>query len=1067
MTPPVLRPQQRAILDSLDRHVLVSAGAGSGKTFTVVRALLHRLGVEVPGAGALPAPLTLEQVAAISFTNASAAELVRSLRDALTTAGRADLAERVDAARIGTIHGFAGELLRGFGLRGARRAPGRLALEGEARELLAAAARETLLEALETNEVPGLGTVLATYAVDVVSRWLEVLAADGGRLEALSSLTPRVHPDETHALLTLATRTREAHDHLLAELPAVDFDRLLTWTRDLLRDADVLAAVRARLRLLVVDEFQDVDPVQRDLVLAIGGIEPDDPRGTRLLLVGDPKQSIYRFRRADVSVWREVEERFAAMPTRAAICPLHDSFRSVPGILAFVDHVMAPAMNAEPEGGRKPYEVGYASLTPTRPAVGDAPAVEIIAPRRVGETTANAERIREVDAAAVVARLQVLQQSGLLAVDGTPLSWRHMAILVRARASADPFAAALRSAGVPFYFLRSAGLLETREVLDAMLALRAVRDPRDSVAMAGVLRSPFVGVRDETLLALAQGGGLDTDVPQWTLAPDEAMRLADGRALLARLRARLDRVPAHQLLEQLLDEGGYRAHLALRGDEDAAQALANLARFARLLEEDPRRSIGGWLRELAERRAREDDVSPARLVGPEEPFVTITTIHAAKGLDWDVVVWADLARTTPGDRGTNGLFITRDGIALAEPGVDKQEQDPVVQALRSEGEREADAERLRLRYVAATRAKSRLIVSGVLLKATKGTDAAWLGAALGLDADSTSGTLTVPSAGGQAHPVLLTVVDVRASDDARKAPPTSPAPLVDGTADIVLPPAAVAVPMGRLRHSATALMLHAQCERRYAWKYLLGVAEPRDVEGGAHASAGATKVASKVKAQREAESVDARMSPAELGTTVHEILARADEQAELDALLSQAEAEWNEDDAAPGRGWHPDDRAAIRAQVEAALAGHYGHLARREHARRELRFLRVLPDGSALEGAIDLAAPDGDGVAIVDVKTGRVRAGEESDVASKYTVQRDAYVEAVEAISGRSVTSFDFVFTATGATVAGAADRARLTMRERVAAAERTVPDHASLAVDPATCVRCGYKAAGWCAGVR
>jgi len=1059
-----LSGSQRAILESLDRHVLVAAGAGSGKTFTVIRALLHQLGVPVDGlVGADPLPL--DDIAAITFTTAAAADLIRGLRAALRDAGRQDLANRVDTARIGTIHGFCGDLLRGYGLRGERRLAGRIIEAGEASDLLAQAAHDTLIVAIEAGDLPGLPLLIGRRTIGQMEDWIATLATDGGRLDTIVAQLGETStgPSEKSALVALAVRARASMDALLADVTAVDFDRLLTWTRDLLMDDGILAGVRSRIRLLLVDEFQDVDPVQRDIVMRLGAPASGDPRATRLMLVGDPKQSIYRFRRADVAVWAAVETAFRSVPEHARVLPLAESYRSVPDILAFVDATVGTSMDVQPaDGVRAAFEVAYAPLEATRAAAPTGtPAVEIIAFR---SPDATADTIRTADAKAVAERLSALHGS-CLCEKSNPLRWSDMAILITSWAPASTYEEACRALSIPVYVVKSAGLLETQEVKDAILALRAIRDVRDRVAVTGVLRGPGIALRDDTLVALALADSIEAGDPAFALDPSEIERLKAGRALLQRLRALRDRIPTHVLLAHWLDQSGYAGHLALRGDEGARQALANLSAFARLLETDATMSIGAWLQRLRDQRARKDEVPPARVFGASEDVVTITSVHASKGLDWEVVVWADLQRKSLADTGHNGLFLGRNSIELKEP--DVNEQPPDVELVKKQREREARAEKLRLRYVAPTRAKSRMIVSGIHLATAEkrdnaaasaiGSHAAWLTRLLDLTDSSESGTLEVTSRLEQPFPLRLDVLEI--ADAKASAPAEIMAAFgVTSSSDLLPHSQAIRRRVGRQRHSATALMLHGECERRYAWKYVLGLTEPdpRAVRGK-----------SEDEPQRAGTGADARL----VGTLTHEALARLDEREDVEEALQEILSEWTDDGNPVAAAINDSAVAAAREQIGRTLESSYGTLMRQAGAKRELRFLRILPDGAALEGAMDLVAPDGDGIAIVDVKTTRVTSGEEAGVADHYSRQRDVYADAVAAISQRAITRVDFLFPQTGLAVntldSAAREGLAARVRASVSAIEGAAPETAALARDASSCTWCGYRVAGWCEGAQ
>ena len=435
---------------------------------------------------------------------------------------------------------------------------------------------------------------------------------------------------------------------------------MIVATRDLVRDdAGVRRALRRRVRVLVVDEFQDVDPVQREIAYLLGGVDSgtDDEVGggaddaTRLMLVGDPKQSIYRFRRADVSVWNEVQRDFEEHG-RGRVVSLAENFRSVAPVLAFVEHCVGPALDApvdasaESGGGtRHPFEVSFAPVDVTRDDPPGHAGVEflVVPPQEDGKAR-RVDDARAIEAASVAERMVCLNRD-----EGVP--WSEMAVLLGGWRSLHIYQDALRRRGIPTYALRNGGFHDTREVVDLLLALQVARDPGDDRALTGFLRSPFVGVRDDTLLAMAR----QCRRPYWDhlaacVPADAAERalLERGRALVERLAAMRDRVPAARLLEELVLDTGYLAHLALLGD-DGAQAAANVRQFLADLRRRPGASVGELLREIAESRARGDDVQQARLYGEREDVVTITSVHSSKGLEWGVVFWCDLMRAGRSD----------------------------------------------------------------------------------------------------------------------------------------------------------------------------------------------------------------------------------------------------------------------------------------------------------------------------------------------------------------------------------------------------------------------------------
>ena len=260
-------------------------------------------------------------------------------------------------------------------------------------------------------------------------------------------------------------------------------------------------------------------------------------------------------------------------------------------------------------------------------------------------------------------------------------------------------------------------------MVDLILALETIRDPRDDRALLGFLRSPFVGLKDETLLQIAWQG----ESPQWDsllrTATAEDERIAAGIELLREQMSLRDRIPIHELLEALLDRSGYLAHLVLQGAQ-ARQSIANVRKFLRIARQQAGSSVGDFLQIIRDIRDREDREGDERLYGPTDDVMTLTTIHSAKGLEWHTVFWCDMERkpVTGGGWGADACLIGRDSLALKDPDAGKDDpQPPEWMALKAEQDAESAAEQKRLWYVAATRAKQRLILAGVCGATTKGT----------------------------------------------------------------------------------------------------------------------------------------------------------------------------------------------------------------------------------------------------------------------------------------------------------------------------------------------------------
>ncbi|MGH7515829.1 MAG: UvrD-helicase domain-containing protein [Gemmatimonadales bacterium] len=1030
-------PSQLEAIRTTDQHVLVAAGAGTGKTSTVVGRILYLLGVPIDGER-VARPLELRDIAAITYTNAAAADLKRKLREELRKAGRRREAYDIDGARIGTIHAFCAAILREFALRGGLNPGARVLEEGEASALVADAVHESLLRALEQGSVPGLDELFADFEVKKVKEWVKLLAGDKGRLERFVRQREQLDPP-ARALVDFAAVAEVEVERRLREGGAMDFDRMITWTRDLLAHREpIRRALQGRIRTLIVDEFQDVDPAQRDIAYFLGAPHERRPNTTRLMLVGDPKQSIYRFRRADVTVWREVQADFEGGDL-GRVVTLEENFRSVPAIVAFVDASVG-AILSHPERSEgaetpphaqslAPYEVPHQPLRAVRDADPAIPrAVELITLTGVGKTAV--DDCRRVEAAAIASRMRELVDAGA--------SYRDMAVLLTGWGSLEIYQSAIEAQGIHTYALLAEGFYERREVWDLLLALETLRDPREDRALLGFLRSPFVGVKDETLLDIVR----QTERPVWNrirqVKVTEQSLLDFGIDLVDEHSRLRDRVPIHELLGSLLERSGYAAHLVALGDS-GLQPLANVRKLLRLAREFREGNVGDFLRACREARKREEPEADERLYGQHEEVVTITSVHSAKGLQWPIVFWADLARE-PRKLGNTGILIGRESVALKDP--DAEEQGDAWTALMGLETKEAVAEAKRLWYVAATRARNRLILSGFSdSDKLKDTTAAWaIAAALGLPG-SAGDVLAYRDAAeaefqAQVHRVpMATDLPPEAEERFEPRPVAASAPPIH-------------VPAGRPRHSATELMALSRCPRRHWFKYVAGVREPAINRDGPEWGGAVAR-----------------------GLVVHDVLERIREEAELDQLLEAAIGRWDPaspaPDAEPGREY----REALAREIgKVRTHPAYRALDDAPGSRRELEFVQLVSADAVLQGKIDLAAPVDGGIAALDVKTGG--GGDAEGLKRKaegYALQRSVYVGALEAIAGRPVKSFAFHFASDGVQVGGeVSEGMRTEGAEEVRLALAAMGDEApGLTKYPAECRFCGYRRVKWCAGVQ
>ena len=511
----------------------------------------------------------------------------------------------------------------------------------------------------------------------------------------------------------LLTRFGAAYAEAKAARAGLDFEDLELGVRDLLA-ADPADRERwaERFRLLMVDEFQDTNRLQLDILEAL---ERDN-----LFAVGDEFQSIYGFRHADVTIFRERRAALGEERTRL----LTANFRSREELLDVLNGAFAPqwAERFAPllAGGTESDSGELRLFDPGEP--GDTePRVELLVTDsrgwedddRLGLAGVEAKPHRRAEARVIAHRLRQELDAGRAA--------RDIVVLVRATASLRLFEEALEEQGVPTYVVGGRGYWSQQPVRDGLAYLAALANPLDEEALYGTLASPFCGVGSDALILLAgaakEVGGvwaaLRAGVPPG-VPGDDAERLRRFAAFFAAERAHAERLPVEVLLERALEATGYDlAVLARAGGERRLANLRKLMRLAREYERAEGRDLRGFLAYAATRDLAAAREGEAPLESEGLDAVRLMTIHRAKGLEFPVVCVADLGRQGGGR--TERLLLGADGavgLRLSTPGGGATVPALAFERLAAETAANEDAEERRLFYVAMTRACDRLILSG-------------------------------------------------------------------------------------------------------------------------------------------------------------------------------------------------------------------------------------------------------------------------------------------------------------------------------------------------------------------
>ena len=519
---------------------------------------------------------------------------------------------------------------------------------------------------------------------------------DAQALEVLAGL--RALFEDAVRRYEAAKQAQGALDYLDLELGAVA----------LLRDHPaVAAAVRERFRHLMVDESQDINPVQAELIELIAGGDGGGPRPA-LFLVGDARQSIYRFRGADVHRFTELQDLVASRGR--PLLPLSRSFRSHDDLVGRINELFGEVFAGT--------ALDLAALPPMTGRPADAPGEgPYLTLQPVAGGASDHDR-RRVEADAVAGEI-----AGLLA-EGRPVWDRDddrmrparpgdIAILLRRFSNVHVFQQALDTHRVPAATPSGTGFFTRQEVLDCINLLRWLAEPQDELALSGVLRSPFFALADDTLLALRDRGWLTQALgdPPEEVTGDDRARCAHAAATLAELRRAAASLPADALLELALERSAFEASWApLAGGEQARANIRKLLRIVRTLAGHPLSEVVTYLEQ------RRDDLDPregpATLDRPDA--VQLMTVHGAKGLEFPIVFVpeAHLASIRSWDA---VRWSREDGVSVTlKPDEDDTTRPrPGFYAHLARRDEEEDAEEhRRLFYVAATRAGDYLYISG-------------------------------------------------------------------------------------------------------------------------------------------------------------------------------------------------------------------------------------------------------------------------------------------------------------------------------------------------------------------
>ena len=1052
---------RRSITEDTDRTLFVNAGAGSGKTTTLVRrirTLVLRDGV------------TLASIAAVTFTEKAGAELRHRLRAEFERSGHSDQSTRrraqqalddLDGAAIGTLHAFCRRLLTEHpveaGLPPMFQVLDEVASNAAADERWARlqtdllddnAVAEALLTGLaagvklddfrlltrqltnswdlipthvlaETHpsvEPPALDAfvqrlrnyvAVRDHCTDELDRLLAKLdevaavtdrlaaatdtetrllalkqlsgysytqgrasswaSAPGGKADVasqgaeLSTGAREMFAATTDASLRVLTQWLAAHVVAAAEQRrregVLDFHDLLVLTRDLLRcNPDVRAAARHDYQRILLDEFQDTDAIQIEIAARIcGGRDADAadwrnivvPDGS-LFVVGDAKQSIYRFRRASIGTYLDAQQHVGQALS------LTTNFRTVAPTLRWINTVFSALMQPEPDA-----QPDYEPLREQRTDTGVGPAVTLLGADGHDDRP-NAATLRQREATDVAACITRILAAEWTVRDRDTDSWRparldDIAVLVPTRTSIPTLADALEAAGIPYAPAANVTLHQAEEVQGLHAAARSLSDRTDAFALITALRSSLFACGDDDLWAWKRDGGnfsLTSDIPDALTNTPVGVAVSylqqlRGQALWSSPSELLSRLATDRRMFEVAATGPHA--------REEWQRIRQVIDQARAWAERTNGGLRAYLAWVAQQEQATNRAAEAALPETDTAAVQLLTVHAAKGLEFPIVVMSGMTSRSNQARGATLLW-TKDGYEFRANTATRTSQ---FEEASTADIRTSELERIRLLYVAATRARDHLVVS--------------------LHRDTRSNYNT-PASIVASTPGVTRGADCFApgSSDVRRRRLVTSRPVA------VPPPAWVP---WKARHDAA---LTRSRKRPAITASELEGSRPNPATGGQVLTRGLGN-ARDLEPPAWLDGVDG----SSIGRAVHAVLHIVD-LATGKGLRAAVQAEV----LVEGIIGHEETvagltRSALRSEIVTRAA-------EREHWR-ETYVGTTRADGTVLEGYVDLIYREDDGtLVIVDYKTDAIPTQAINSRVAYYKPQIDAYREAVDAATGAS-----------------------------------------------------------------
>ena len=1050
-------PEQELAINSIKSNVSLLAGAGSGKTYVLMKRFVQILRSDLS--------VNPTNIVAITFTRKAAAEIKGRVRQAVSECveqAQTDLErmrwqehlQKVESAPISTIHGLCSRILKDNPVETQLDPDFTILEDFEAQDFF----RETLQQFLRKNikEDEAVRRLVQTYGVtsfvnqvtslgDKLSELVQdkdlalpyikakeqlpdlqqkLFAAVREVIEAREALGAKTKGRQT--LTEAAGHLAELEQQILAPEPdcslldalgiakvsgkalAAELDNLKSLRQELNNvilnakgcalvqdwltvlqkfyaclsarkqennvlfsdDLDLLAIeylqkneelrkkYQERYKYIMVDEFQDTNERQRQLIYLLCGNKLDGTNN--LFIVGDVKQSIYRFRHADVSVFTKVKEDIAQ--NAGQNLGMKTNFRSTQSIVETCNTAFCQLMDLPEEEIRLEHHEGANT--------GGAKVCLLQVPyKSKDDDLGNKEDKWQKEAEAIAAYLQ----QELPKVEPQLRPGASKAILLRAMTHCEILRQTLQGYGINCVVVKGKGFYEQQEVLDILNLLAALHNRYASLELAGALRSNYFGLDDATLTQLFWQTG--NDKPLWdvlqavgsgelqlNLQPEQQVLAVQAAAILGRLREAAALLALPELFAQLWTE--LKPEFVLSQQENGPSKLANVKKLRRLAQQycqTKQASLAEWLQNVKDLRASSSK-EPAATVQADDAL-QIMTIHNSKGLEFDLVILPQLDKSVKGDTASIKYLPGKEGeqglLGIKVPDEQLQLQNSGIYELAKERDKVLEEEEARrLLYVAMTRAQKQLLMVGTVAREKLPETIVSLPSATGwwqqlqavLEADWQKQACSCPWVRLLCADDLQPAVAQQSEQQQLVLKPLALAPL----------PAYAAC--GRTCFTASALQTYLHCQRQYYYQQLLALPE----------------------LEQTVADEQARELPASVtGSIVHRALELYNGY-NAEAVFAIALQE-----NAPGAvgGW------AKQLFTNYIASDLYKALPKKQ--KRELAFVQPLQQELATEGVIDLLAFDeNDKMIIVDYKTGAPP--EPDEVKLGYAYQLALYKDAAE-----------------------------------------------------------------------